>query len=840
MDPHPEPPDDPLQPSLAQQIDFHALVLPACAFIVGILLERFVPGVTFPVVMSACVLVAAVAALFFLSRRTRVLRLAVVLLCVTCGYLRGAYQNNVLRPDDVSRLVGVDGGLLRVRGFVSTRPRRTERLADGAFQRRDFTRTRFHLEVDSVETRSGWRSASGTVQINVYDRADDFAYGDRIEVLSNFTRPRLPSSLGGFDYRQYLERHGIRLRTSVRTREALGTVIEHHHGSLLLELAHGIGARLARVIDRCHAPREAGLLRCILLGERDAVDVETERTFRLSGLSHLLTVSGLHVVVLMGGLWLVLRFFAVSERAIAVVVIVASLLYAALAGFQPSVVRAVVVTVVMATALFAGRRHSMVNSLAVAAAVLLVRNPNEVFFAGFQLSFVSVLGLVTLGPGLYRFLSTHIGLRGLDTLPGAHHWTRALFNRFFIGTFAITSSAWLASQPLVAHHFNVLNPLTLGINLLLMPLFGVILLIAFFVMLIETVVGAFAVAAVSDALVSLLLGLSSTASRLPGAWVNFPSPPVWALCVYYGLLLLAAAAPMLGMRRRRPAILTLLFLCTLVAWQLRPARPDTAELVILDVGQGSASVVRSPEGHTVLVDVGTTGSGDITRWVVLPYLIRSRVKSLDAVILSHTDTDHTSGLPRLVENFHVKKVLLSPDFRRSLKGARTERFLIEKGVPFEYVARGDSLRLGSVRLDVVHPPRDRVLLRQWTANERSAVVRGVTPGGTFLLTADVAGRGFRDLALDRKSLDANVVLAAHHGGISGMEELAEHFRWPIVLFSAGEGFIEPGKIQAYQLGTSRTFTTSACGTITVTFGEAIAVETYLGVGGRRRSSAPRR
>ncbi|KPL01910.1 MAG: hypothetical protein AMK75_03550 [Planctomycetes bacterium SM23_65] len=793
--------------SLFREIDFRPLLLPTCAFIAGVILHEYVPGLSFVVLLAACVLITLVPLVYFLTRRRIALGVVVILLCATCGYLRHAHRHEVLAPDDVSRLVpsdGSDGALLRVRGVISTRPRRTETPADHTFRLQDRVRTRFHLSIDAVETRYGWEPASGTVQVNVYDRADDFAYGDRIEILARFTRPWGTSSPGEFDYRRYLLRHGIRLRASLTSREALGPIIEHHHGNLLGELAHGIGARLGRIIDRYHSPREAGLLRCILLGERGAVDEETERTFRLSGLSHLLTVSGLHVVVLMGGLWLALRFFLVPQRVSAAVVIAATVLYAAMAGLQPSVVRAAVVT---------------------------VKNPDEVFFAGFQLSFVAVLGLVGLSPGLYHFLSPRMGFKGLDLLPGAHHWLRLSFNRFFIATLAITAAAWIASQPLVAYHFRVLNPITLGLNLLLMPLFGAILLVGFVVLIIETIFGGLLVAFISDFLVKLLLGLSWTGARLPGAWVNFASPPAWTLSVYYALLLLTAAAPALGLRRRRIAVLVLVFLCALVGRQLLPAKPKTAELVILDVGQGSAGLIRSPEGGAALIDVGTYGSSDISRWTVIPYLIRSRIPTLDFVLLSHADTDHTSSLPRLLDNFRVKKVLLCETFQYTGTGARVERFLLKRRMPFEYVARGDAIQLGSVRLEVLHPPRDRPLLWTWTENGRSAVVRGVTPGGTFILFADAAGNGFWHLAATN-DLTADVVLAAHHGGFSGMEMLAADYRWPVVLFSAGRGFIKPERLKAYQQSGAQTLATCDYGTITVRFRETPQLETYRKPPGR--------
>jgi competence protein ComEC len=502
-----------------------------------------------------------------------------------------------------------------------------------------------------------------------------------------------------------------------------------------------------------------------------------------------------------------------------------------MAGLGPSVVRAATVAVIYALGVLAGRRHHMLDALALAALLLVLHNPDELFFAGFQLSFVSVLGLVALAPALDRFLVPRLGLRRLDRLPGAHGWLRGRLNRFFTGTFAVTASAWLAAQPLVAYHFGVLNPVTPIVNLLLLPAFGVILLTAFAVLIVETLLGGFIVAHVSDALVTTLVTLSRLASRLPGAWMNLPPPPVAWLVAYYASLVLVAVAPLVRLRRRRAALVPLALLVGLIAWQLRPARPDEAQLVLLDVGQGSCALVRSPEGHAVLIDAGTQSAGDISKWTVIPYLVRHRVFTLDAIVVSHADVDHVSGLPRLVENFRVRKVLLSEDFHHSPAGLRVERWLLERGVAVETVGRGDRLALGSVTLEVLHPPKASAHIASWTRNERSAAVRGHAPGGRFLVFGDLSGRGFADLlACTPRSLEAEVAVAAHHGGVSGVERVAGRYRWAVVLFSAGEQFVRPEKRAIYASAGARTFSTAEAGTITVRFGEPIKVETYLPAG----------
>ena len=837
--------------SLARHIEFRPLALPACAFIAGILLREYLGAFTTAALVAAIALVALVPVVFFLTRRAFALHALVIVLCACCGFLRQAWEQAGPAPDDVSRFVGAQGALsmdagsrrvgsalLRVRGVIAARPKKTVIPADGVFQPREYLSTQFPLDVDGVETHDGWQRASGTVDILVFDNASDFASGDRIEALAKMSRFAGPTSAGQFDARLRREREGVRVRGTLDSRLELGMPIAHNQGSFVLEVAHSIGRRLASVIDRTHDPREAGLLRCILLGERSAVDPEINRNFRQAGLSDLLAVSGLHVVILFGGLWIVLRFFFVSERRIAWIVLVGALLYAAMAEFGPSVSRAFVVIAMFSGGVILGRRHDMVNSLAAATLLLLVINPNTVFFAGFQLSFIAVLGLVGLAPVLERFLKPRLGFSGLDLVPGAHHWLRVKANGFFVTTLAITAAAWLASQPLVAWHFQIINPATILLNLLLVPIFGVILLGGFLALIVEMLgVPMISVAAawVSGSMAWVLDAFSESAARFPGSWVHFPSPPAWALVVYYALLALVALGPSIRLRRRYPAAALLVLIALLIGREALPARPDSAQLIVLDVGQGSAALVRSPEGHSALIDIGSV-SVRPPRDVVIPYLVRSRVRALDALILTHSDSDHVSGLPTLLNEFRVSKVFLSETFKYTSEGLSVERYLIERGVPCEFVGAGDSIALGSLRLDILHPPRSEGLLDEWfrkpdarrrkiDENERSAVVRGVTADGAFVVFGDVSGAGVERLR-SVGGLDADVVVAPHHGGTSGGETLAGQYHWPLVLFSARRDFAKPKLLETYQSAGSRTLITADTGTITVRFAKTIEVSTF--------------
>ena len=833
------PPRPPI--GLAKEISFRPLLVPACAFIAGILLREYFSGLTPAAVVAAVTLAALVPAAYFFMRRPVLLHVLVVALAFASGYVRQAWERREPPANDVSRLVPPEGALLRVRGVVATRPMIAFTPADRIFQTRDFRRTRFNLDVDSVETAAGWRAATGTVQVNVYDDATDCAYGDRIELLSQFARPPRPTSTGQFDYREFLERTGIRLRTSVKARAALGPVLSRHEGNFAVELAQGLGARLSRTLDRNHDPREAGLLRCILLGERSAVDPETDQEFRLAGISYLLAISGLHIVILLGGMWIVLRFFGAPERAIAWGVLVSAALYAGVASFQPPVVRAAVVMGMFSLGVIVRRKHDMLNSLAVSALVLLALRPYEVFSSGFQLSFIAVLGLVALATPLAEHLSLALGFRGLDLLPGARRPWRVKANRFFVAALAVAVAAWLTTQPLIAWHYRMLNPTTILLNLILIPAFGVVLFAAFVALLVEAVFGGFIVSAVSGFLAQVMMGFSEAGSRLPGAWITFPQPPGWVLALFYALLVLAAVAPAIGLRRTYFAIPALAILVGLVGREMIPSAPASAELVVLDVGQGSAALVRSPEGRTALVDVGTFGSKGVSRMTVIPWLVEARVRSLDAVLLTHADSDHTSGLPDLVENFGVRKVYLGDTFRYTRTGLAVERWLIDRGVPHEFLSAGDSLDLGGVRLEVLHPPRGPKCFWEmmewrpgtharhphggWSENERSLVVRGVTANGTFLIFGDAAGKGMKHLSL-REDLRADVVVAPHHGGKSGAELLAPQYRWPRVLFSAGARFANSRNLAAYRASGAETLVTRDAGTITVRFTRPVSIETF--------------
>ncbi len=834
------PPPKPPQ-GLAACVLVRPLLLPACAFIAGILLSENFPSLTPAAAAAAVVLAALVPVAYFAMRAPGPAYALVVALALASGAVRQGWDRREAPPNDVSRLVPPEGALLRVRGVVANRPLAAFDAADHIFQSRDFRRVRFNLDVDSVETVSGWKSASGVVQVNVYDNATDCVYGDRIELLSHFARPARPTSPGQFDYRAYLERSGIRLRATVKSRLALGPTLSRHEGNPAIEFAYGLGDRLSRAIDRHHDPREAGLLRCILLGERSAVDPETDQEFRLAGISYLLAVSGLHVVILLGGLWIVLRFFRVSVRSIAWIIISCSALYAAIASFQPPVVRAAVVMVMFSLGSLSRRRHDMLNSLAISALVLLALRPYEVFSSGFQLSFIAVLGLIAFATPMQNYLAPVMGFRGLDLLPGARAAWRVKANRFFLGALAVAVAAWLTTQPLIAWHYRILNPSTILLNLLLVPAFGVILFAAFVAMVVEVLPFGGIVAPGSGFLARVLEALSDAGSRLPGAWITFPRPPEWTLWLFFALVALAAMAPAMGMRRRTALIPALAVLVILAGREMIPVRPAAPELVVLDVGQGSAAIVRAPSGRTALVDVGVMGSKGVSRGTVIPWLIDSRVRTLDAVILTHADTDHTSGLPDLVDNFGVRKVYLGDTFRYTRAGLAVEQWLIDRGVPHEFIAAGDSLDLGGARLDILHPPRGPKCFwdmmewlpatrakhphGSWSENERSLVVRGTSAGGTFIIFGDCAGKGMKHLAA-KEDLKADVIVAPHHGGTSGAEGLAAKNAWTRVIISSGARFANSKSVAAYRTAGAETLITRDTGTLVVRFARPLAIDAF--------------
>lgn len=595
------------------------------------------------------------------------------------------------------------------------------------------------LDVASLRTAGAEQPLRGRVRIDVGGEASraDLMAGDRVAVWAQLRPPRGFLNPGSRDVRGQARGEGI---------HALG-----YCKSPSLVEALGRGARLpwwrdglararqwARAKLRRHVlpGQEEALVRAMVLGDRDGIDPATAEAFRGAGTYHVLALSGAQVALLAGGLLAVLHSLGLSPLKTAVVASSSLVLYAGFVGAEVPVVRATVMAVVFLLGRAIELDADMGNLLGLAAGYLLVERPSAIGDVSFQLSFGAALGLILLTPRLSAKLP-RLPLRADLAVAGS-------------------VAAQAALLPLLLAHFHRLAPAAVVLNLLAVPLSGVVLGLGFLLLLVGGLVppAAGLVGDLAWLAAHALLRSADPVRAWPWLDIRLPSPPFWASWLFVlGLGLLAAHKP-------RAWLVVLVGALGVLG---RP--PDDADgrlhLTVLDVGQGDALVVRSPRGRVWVIDSGGSYDGrfDPGEAVVAPYLWSLGHRRIEGMVLSHSHPDHVGGVPFLLRAFQVGEIWEGVAPRHDRAQEALEQGFRRTPAYRTAVVRGMRAWWDGVEVEVLGPqPRGRP---PRTARNDDSVVLVLRWGEvSLLLPGDVEAKAERELP-DRGPME--ILKVPHHG-----------------------------------------------------------------------------
>ena len=484
-----------------------------------------------------------------------------------------------------------------------------------------------------------------------------------------------------------------------------------------------------------------GYARGLLLGELEDVPASERLAFRRSGLAHLLAVSGMNVALVAGVAAALGSFCRRGVRR--ALVAAAVLLHLALVGPVPSLLRATLMTVAALLGLALERRTLALQSLAIAATAMAAFDPALVRDLGFCLSCSATFGLVVLAPAT------------LGGWPARRHPLAVAF--------AVSWAAQAATLPWALAAFGYISPAAPLLNLLAVPLAGLLLVGALAWIALALLVPAWSELAALP--LDLLAAPFGWLPWLPtGPWLCLPLPPSWILGLALATLaLLAAASP----RSARRAFLAVLLLTTRPPERLS-FHPEV-EWVVADVGQGDGALLR--RGPTaILIDGGGTtrqgaGAGrDFATQVWLPLLATRAISRLETVVISHGDSDHCAGLVDVASYVPIGEVWGAPELRAS---RCVQELLALSGAPYRGLAAGDRATSGGLVFDVLGPPREG----RGKDNDRSLVLAVEAEGRRLLLTGDIERRGELELlARAPEALRCDLLKVAHHGSATSTGE----------------------------------------------------------------------
>ena len=712
-------------------------------------LAAYIAGLVFSVYFRVealyCLLGMTGAALLALVFRRKAVFPLLLSLVLIFGCLRGALFFGTKNP-----LTPYIGRRITIQGTVIGDPQI------------ESDRAVYVLDVQAVQqTGRETRSAKAKVRVGHYAGFPDpaerslfeaFQTGDVLRVTGILKEPTGPRNPKGFDYKGYLAGRGI-----YSTMNASGRNVVF----LKKDRSFSIGSMLAWFrrradisLDRTVGGQEGALLKALLLGQRWTIEPRTVDAFQRTGLAHVLSISGLHIGYIVTLLHFLFSRSPLQRWTPLILEAMILLLYGLLVGAAPPVARAVVMAVIYSAGKTMGRKSDPINSAGVAAFLILLIRPMDILEAGFQLSFLAV-GSIAL---FYRPIQEK--LRFLPSKVSS--------------LIAVTLSAQLGTFPLTVYCFNVLTPWSVLTNLVLVPALGLVTMGGFLILPVGMIFPAAAkiAAAPLRVLCRLVLAATGFAARLPFASIPAVSPSISAVLVFYSVLLILS--------RERPAFIRKPYVvCTVLIGALvagsflaEVQKPKDLEVTFVDVGQGDCTLIRTPDGKTILIDGGGKEGRNVGEDTVLPFLLKNGISSLDLVIMSHCHYDHIGGLLPVLEQLPVDAFMEYPPGQAEPAYLELKETVRRKGIDVLTAKRGQTWRIGSeVKLHILYP-EDRVVksLAQGNENNVSLVILLEYQDTSVLFTGDVEDRVEYYLTGRIRQENVDILKVPHHGSRTSSTE----------------------------------------------------------------------
>lgn len=822
--------ETPEKPPVNRRIEVNQpLVLIAAALCAGMIADRFLSvGLLLPILVMATALTGW---LFCWRKRWELAGSWIVLLAVAAlgARLHDAAWNR-FATHDIALSVGAESQPIAIEARTLDYPIPQPPELQSPLQ--NFEQegaVRLPLQITAIRAGRTWTPAVGKASLLVQAENLNIGAGERVRVYCQAMRIDSPANPGEFDFSAHSRAN--RILVSLRTGFAECVESQGKPQFALWSLLAEVRRYVARNLSAQLSPQAAPLADALLLGNRTEVDRRLSEDFVQTGLVHLLAISGLHLGVLVGVVYGVLRLCMLSPPAIAAAVIAFAVGYMLLVDMRPPVVRATVLVVVFALGMLTERRVLPWNTLAAALIVVVGWNPADLFRVGPQLSFLAVAVLIWLAPLLVWRVADPLDRLIIESRP----WYVQAIRRGLQavgGAYLAGLAIWLVALPLIAAQFHLISPAALLYSPPLMLVTSVALAAGLAVCVIAPFSSWLAWPAVllcDGSLHWLAVGVTS-ADALPGGRFWVAGPAVWWTCGWYLLLAVTAiAVRQMGWPLVRGGVV-LGGWCAIGLFAALALSGTTAKeelrCTFVSVGHGTAVFVEFPDGSNLLYDCGRLGSPERATESVSSLLWSRGVTHLDAVVISHADGDHYNGVPGLLERFSVGRVYVSPVmFERESAGLRFLRSsIVAADIPLATLKAGDRLDVGqAASVTVLHPTARGVL---GSDNANSLVLLIEAFGRRLLLPGDLETPGLEGV-LREEPIDCDLVMAPHHGSAGSDPERFLAWSTPEMVVVSGSMSDRRGAIEKTLDFGTQVFHTADQGAVTVRVtAEAVVASPY--------------
>ncbi len=433
--------------------------------------------------------------------------------------------------------------LKHIAKFYKNKNVRLQGVIDSDIKKRTMFRgrkTSFELEVKYLETQWGWKKKSGRILVNVFREAD-VTYGDFI-LLDGKLYPPFSFANSTFSYQDYLSRKRIHLILSVKKGGHL-EVLASGQGSFWVGQSLKIKNRLRKILDDTLSKNEAALMKAILLGDRTDIPQPINDLFIHTGTAHILAISGQNIAIIAALIFLLIKIIPIGRISQYFFTILFLIFYAFLTGGQPSVVRATIMAIVFLLSFILERQTEPLNTLALAALLILIINPMNLFDVGFQMSFTSVIAIIIFYPKIINLFPQESPLLLCKPI-----W-------WLIQSFVVSMVAWLGVAGFIAYYFHIVTPIALLANLFIVPFMGIIMGLGLGLLMMGIGMPVFSLlfATCLKVMINAMIMCAYLFDRFPWAYFYLTDVKVWSIVGYYLVMgmvfLLFANGPRIRLRK---------------------------------------------------------------------------------------------------------------------------------------------------------------------------------------------------------------------------------------------------------------------------------------------------
>lgn len=637
-----------------------------------------------------------------------------------------------------------------------------------------------NIYLKGVEVENGEKSVSvKRIFVNT-EKIPNVKIGNIIKVRGKLRQFEEAANKGNFDSKKYYLSLGFYGKIEAGTIE----VINSDYSGIrqgLYEMRMEIIERLEKLCSDNKGifsiiNNKNGIIGAIILGDKTDLDSDIKELYSVSGIAHILAISGLHISFIGMAIYRLLRrrFRFLFSAAVSIPVVLS---FGIMSGFGISTIRAIIMFILKIIGEVLGRKYDAITAISLAGLVLLVQNPFVVCNSGFQMSFGAIIAIVLILPIVEEILNTDNKI------------IKVLSANFTIS---------LVMNPILAWNYYELPTFSFLLNIVVVPLMSVVIVSSIVGIFCSCIMFGFGKAVIFPGcgILELYTFLCNIINKSSVASIVVGQPKVTIIIVYYAILLVV----LFGLKNirtkytraekerniikketglvlekkakkerrikgqnvklRLACIVGFLLLNCLIYYIPNPG----FYITFINVGQGDGILIHGDNGTKVMVDGGSTSEKQVAKNCIVPYLKAEGIGTIDYSIITHTDKDHISGILEILENNNSNRIriknLVMPDINMK---DDTYNELIEKAklkkINVLYIKKGDTLSLGKTKIKCIYPETTTTASDK---NDYCTVLSVKNKTSKILLTGDIS-KEIEEKIKDDIEENYTVLKVAHHG-----------------------------------------------------------------------------